>query len=182
MVTELDLYVSAAAEMDAECELLGQALARMPDTVKWVIKRTPQGMWEGNPDLEYLRHSDFYLLLLGMDVKAPMGVEWRAAQESSLARYAYRKREVAPSPAASVFARRADLPWQYYRTPREFARDFEERLIRRLVAGTPGYGLDLPAVRTLSSRLEELSERQDEAETEDRRGAGAGGVILTPGG
>lgn len=179
MVTELGLYVSAAAEMDAECELLGQMLAGMPDSIRWVIKRTPQEAWEGNPDLEYLEQSRFYVLLLGMDVKAPMGVEWQAALESDLACFAYRKKDAPPSPAASIFAQRAELPWHYYDSPREFVRDLEERLIHELVSGTPGYGLDLAAIQKLSARLEELSTQNDERKSEDRRGAGSGGVILT---
>ena len=41
MDRELAIYVSAAQEMDRECELLGQLLAELIPAVRWTIKRTP---------------------------------------------------------------------------------------------------------------------------------------------
>src|SRR5690554_4831481 len=105
MDKELGIYISAAPEMDAECELVGQLLAGMTQSVRWTIKRTPAPPEGEAPDLERLRASQFYLILLGTDIVAPMGVEHAEARRRELAIFAYRNVELASSPAATYFAR-----------------------------------------------------------------------------
>ncbi len=182
MATELAIYISAAPEMDPECELLGQRLAGLTPSVRWSIKRTPPPGEYANPDLEALARSQFYLILLGQDIMAPMGVEWNAAQAQGLEILAYRSSQRTPTPAAWVFARQAKVVWHEYDTPLQFAQDFERRLIRMLIEGTPGYGLSLQEVQQLAERLQEEQTREpSKPEGEDRRGAGQGGVILPSG-
>jgi len=178
MEKTLGLYVSASSEMDAECELLGQLLAGMPRAVKWVIKRTPGRGESGNPDLVALEASSFYLILLGMDITAPIGVEWLAAQKAGMAVFAYRKISVPASPAASYFIGRSGIAWEHYRTPQEFIRHFERALINQLIKGTPGYGLELADIEELAARLQALEKEAGSLEGEERRGAGRGGVIF----
>ncbi len=179
MTTELAIYVSAAPEMDPECELLGQSLAQLTPSTRWRIKRTPRAGEYANPDLEALAESQFYLILLGRDIVAPMGVEWRAAQAQGLTVFAYRGSQWTPTPAASVFAQQSGLAWRSYASPQQFAQDFERKLIRMLIEGTPGYGLALQDVQALAERLREAQEvEQSEDEGESRRGAGHGGIIL----
>ncbi len=178
MATELALYVSAALEMDPECELLGQRLAKLAQSIRWSIKRTPRPHAQENPDLEALAQSHFYLILLGQDITAPIGVEWRAAQEEGATVFAYRSTERTASPAASVFAQQSGIRWRTYSEPVEFVKDFERRLIQELLEGTPGYGLTLEDIRDLSSRFEETEQSDEGNGGERRRGAGGGGVIL----
>lgn len=178
---ELGVYISGSNEVDAECELVGRLLAEMTPSVRWVIKRTPRSFEYLNPDLEQLRRSQFYLILLAVDIYAPMGVEWQAAQQEGLTVMAYRHGGVIPSPAAAVFARESGLRWQVYQSPQEFIHLFERDLITCLVEGTPGYGLDLGDIEELSRRLKALDEADRAAKGEsgeERRGAGRGGVIL----
>ncbi|MBC7317038.1 MAG: hypothetical protein H5T70_11510, partial [Chloroflexi bacterium] len=153
---ELGVYISGSSEVDAECELVGRLLAEMTPSVRWVIKRTPRSFEHVNPDLAQLRRSQFYLILLAVDITAPMGVEWQAAKQGGLAIMAYRHSGVIPSPAATIFARESGLRWQMYQSPQEFIRLFERDLITRLIEGTPGYGLDLADIEDLSRRLKAL--------------------------
>lgn len=178
MEKELAVYVSAAGEMDAECELLGQLLADMPKSIKWIIKRTPGPYERGNPDLEALRRSQFYFILLGLDVTAPIGVECRVAQRADLATFAFRNVSRMPSPAASAFYRDSGTRWLDYQTPLEFIRALERSLITQLIDGTPGYGLGLEEIEELSRRLDALGGEAEGPDDEERRGAGRGGVIL----
>jgi len=181
MAAELSIYVSASTEMDAECELLGQMLANMARSLRWTIKRTPGPHELANPDLEALRESHFYVILLGTDITAPIGVEWRAAQEAGVTTYAFRNVERIASPAAAVFTHSIEASWQPYHTPHEFVQRFERELIDRLLEGTPGYGLDLADLEQLSVRrraLEQEEKEKAQPEGEERRGAGSGGVIL----
>jgi hypothetical protein len=176
---ELLIYVSAAEEMDPECELLGQRLADMIHSVRWTIKRTPASREGVNPDLETLAQAQFYLILLGRDIVAPIGVELRAAEDRGVPVLAYRSAHWTPTPAASVFAHQTGLTWRAYETPQQFIRDFERRLIGMLIDGTPGYGLTVEDLAELAERLRALQgTEQDEPGGESRRGAGHGGVIL----
>jgi hypothetical protein len=177
MTVELGLYISAAAEMDAECELLGQLLADLPRSARWTIKRTPSADELANPALDLLSTATAYVILLGADLVAPMGVEWVAAEAAGLPRFCYRRRDRVPSPAAASFARESGATWQPYATPGEFVAHFEQALILELVRGTPGHGLDLRAIEELAEHLREI-EQKDRPESEARRGAGQGGVIL----
>jgi hypothetical protein len=174
----LAIYVSAAHEMDAECELLGQMLAGLTPAVRWVVRRTPTHTGAANPDLEALRSSQFYLLLLGRDIVAPMGVEWMAARDAHLSAYAYRSASAIPSPAATAFARNAGASWVSYASPLDLRRQVERTLIETLIQGTPGYGLDLADIEALAARLRQLEGEPPGPESEERRGAGRGGVIL----
>lgn len=178
MGSALALYVSASSEMDAECELLGQMLAGMPKSMEWVIKRTPGPFEHSNPDLEALSGSQFYLILLGTDITAPIGVELRAARRLGLAIHAYRASTAIVTPAAAVFMRQSNLEWTGYSSASGFSQQFERTLISDLIQGTPGYGLDLSEIAELSTRLRALTEDTETHGEEERRGAGRGGVIL----
>jgi hypothetical protein len=178
MDKQLAIYVSAAPEMDRECELLGQLLADMTPSIRWTIKRTPTAHEDGNPDLEALHHSQFYLILMGTDIVAPVGVEWMAARKAGSSLFAYHNATAMPTPAASVFLRDAGITWEDYKTPQEFIRSLEGALIAELLRGTPGYGLHLGDIEELSVRLKKLEEGEPRQEGDDRRGAGRGGVIL----
>ncbi|NLG49602.1 MAG: hypothetical protein GX552_05770 [Chloroflexi bacterium] len=179
MAKQLAVYVSASPEMDAECELLGQLLAGMFHSTQWTIKRTPAYYERMNPDLDALRGSQFYVILLGMDIMAPMGVEWMVAQEMGLPTFAFHNVEVVASPATSYFMRQSGAQWQSYRSPQEFIHQLERQLIHKLLEGTPGYGVEVSDLEELSARLKALEE-QDQAQDrgEERRGAGRGGIIL----
>ncbi|MHB1296437.1 MAG: hypothetical protein ACYC4R_15775 [Anaerolineae bacterium] len=174
----LALYVSASPEMDVECELLGQMLAEMITSVRWTIRRTPRPQEITQPDLEGLRASRFYVILLGMDLQAPIGVEWMTAQATGLPIFAYHNASMPPSPAAAHLMRNASILWHDYETPQAFARHLQKVLIERLIEGTPGYGLDMADIEQLSERLRAIEETSESSQPEERRGAGRGGVIL----
>lgn len=178
MDRQLAIYVSAAQEMDHECELLGQLLANMIPSVRWMIKRTPTSHENSNPDLEALSHSQFYLILMGADILAPVGVEWMAARKAGLPVFAYHNASAAPTPAGAVFMRDAGITWEDYKTAQDFIHHLERELITELLRGTPGYGLHLHDIEELSARLKKLEEREQHQEDDERRGAGGGGVIL----
>ena len=110
MAVELVLYVSAAAEMDPECELLGQMLAALPRSARWTIKRTPGSGEPANPDLTALRSATAYVMLLGADLVAPMGVEWTAAENAGVTRFAYRRRRPVGRRRLRVFCARIGAP------------------------------------------------------------------------
>ncbi|NLD42875.1 MAG: hypothetical protein GX657_05205 [Chloroflexi bacterium] len=179
MDKEFTVYLSASPEMDAECEQIGQVLAGLTQRSRSTIRRTPHGPSGGNPDLAALARSDLYIIILGTDLHAPLGVEWQAAQQAGLPTLGYRYAEASPSPAMLHFMRHNRFAWVTYHSPLAFRSTLERTLLRRLLDGTPGFGLDLSDVEQIAARLKEL-EGQDEEEQgpDERRGAGSGGIIL----
>jgi len=178
-VRELGIYISASAEMDPECELLGQMLAKLTRSIRWNIKRTPASHQQQDPDWTALEHAVAHILLVGRDITAPIGVEYRVAREHGVPTYAYRSAAFTPSPALAAFVRQTDADWHTYDDPQELAAEVRRRIARQLIEGTPGYGLSLEEIESLAAELKE----QDTAEQsgEERRGAGRGGVILPDG-
>lgn len=174
---ELGMYVSANAEMDPECELLGQMLAQLTPSVRWSIKRTPPSHEKSDPDWSALAEADFYVIVVGSDITAPIGVEWRAARERLIPTHAYRSLQATPSPALSAFVRHTDVEWRGYDSPQAFALDLKQRLARQLIDGTPGYGLSMEEIESLAAALRDTN-KEDSGPGEERRGAGRGGVIL----
>lgn len=182
MDKEISVYVSASQEMDAECERIGQLLAGITRTSRSTIRRTPSPHDAANPDVDALVDSDFYIVILGTDLVAPMGVEWQAAQRAGVRTLGFRHAEASPSPAMIDFLRRTEFVWEDYRTPSEFVRVLEKTLLTRMIEETPGLGLDLQDIEEISARLKALEEKEGAAEAaeapDERRGAARGGIIL----
>jgi len=174
---ELGLYISAAQEVDAECEGIGQLLAGLLPSVRWTLHRTPTGRGNQNPNLRALHSSDLHLFILGTDIVAPLGVEWREAQHAKTPLFLFRAARRSLSPAASFFIHHSGARWQKYKSPADLVRRFERQLITELIAGTPGYGLSLEEIEALTARLEQIPSEPEPDDT-DAHGAGQGGVIL----
>ena len=121
---------------------------------------------------------DVHVILVGKDITAPIGVEWRTAREQRIHTSAYRSLQATPSPALSAFIRHADSEWRGYDSPQAFASDLKQRLARQLIDGTPGYGLSLQEIEALALVLRDTNGDDHVASGEERRGAGRGGVIL----
>ncbi len=176
-MVELTLYISAAQEMEAECEVVGQFLAGLLPSVRWTLHRTPTGRGNQNPDLRVIHESDLHLFIVGTDIVAPIGVEWREAQHGKATMFLFRAAGRALSPAASFFLHHSGGQWRRFKSAADLVQKFERQLITELIAGTPGYGLGLEEIEFLRDRLTQMSSETELDET-DARGAGQGGVIL----
>ena len=76
----LRLYISATTDLDFEREVLNRAITEIPTTLAWQITLTP--LTHEEPDTQAITEADVHLLLLGGDVRAPIGVEWLAARRA----------------------------------------------------------------------------------------------------
>jgi len=82
MASRLRLFVSAAPDLEAEREVIGQTVAELPVSLGWAIKRTPKRGEPLRPALEAVEACDFYVLLLATDIRAPVGLELYAARRA----------------------------------------------------------------------------------------------------
>jgi hypothetical protein len=176
------IYISAAADLMAEREAVARMIAGLPVSLAWRIMQTPIG--EEPLDLETLAAADLYLLVMGGDIRAPVGLEWHTAQRSHRPGRAFLKQGIARTPAGQVFIGQQNRPWQPFQDAADLSRQVRRLLVEHLLEHAVRYQLT-PAEFTQLSRL------QKEADLSEPSGsggeAGRSAVILsrerfTPGG
>lgn len=75
------LFVSSSPDLVAEREALGQAVAELPVSVGLEIMHTRPGeATDIGEALAFIERCDLYVIVLGADFAAPMGIEWQHAQ------------------------------------------------------------------------------------------------------
>ena len=106
MATQVRLFISAGPPEEGAREHLGRALAELPVNVGWIIKRTP--------DVDSVAESHLFVMLLGQDIVAPVGLElwWARRTEKPIVAYTP---ESLRTPACQVFYQdNIFLDWRSY--------------------------------------------------------------------
>ena len=73
MIDTLTLYISAAQDLEHERDVLGRTVVEIPTTLGWRIVQSPLRV--ELVDLEMVTRADLHLVLLGGDIRAPIGLE-----------------------------------------------------------------------------------------------------------
>ncbi len=176
MARPIWLFISSGPDLALGREALGQAVAELPVSVGWEIKHTPRPGEDAREPLAFVERCDLYLVVLGADFAAPMGLEWRRARSAGKPLLAYRKR-VLHSPSAQMLLRQSDVAWTEFQSPQELKAQATRALARAVLDRGEQFGLHLDDVQALLA-LVEAEEGETPAEPDRRRGAGRSGVIL----
>jgi len=177
MARPIRLFVSSSPDLAPEREALGQAVAELPVSVGWEIKHTPRPGEDALELLAFVERCDLYLVVLGADFAAPMGLEWRQAQGAGKALLAYRKR-VLYSPSAQALLRQSDVAWTEFQSPQELKVQVTRALAQAVLDRGEQFGLHLDEVEALLALVKAEEEEEIPTEPDRRRGAGRGAVIL----
>lgn len=179
MATRVRLFISAGPAEEPAREILGRALAELPVNIGWVIKRTP--------DVDAVPECHLFVLILGADIVAPVGLELWWARRTAKPILAYFA-EGGRTPAGQVFLQEnALLDWKRYSDLPALRRAFVKDICRYLLAHTDQYGVTVAEAETLRGLLAEQEKaaapKPSAAAPAATRpaGAGGGGVILAPG-
>jgi hypothetical protein len=182
LATQVRLFVSAGPAEEGVREHLGRALAELPVNVGWIIKRTP--------DVDSVAESHLFVLLLGRDIEAPVGLElwWARRTEKPVVAYTP---EGPRTPACQVFYQdNIYLDWRAYADMAALRRAFLLDMARFLLAHDERYGVtvvETEALRGFTARLEKAGATlpvrgpRREGPLTKAQGAAGGGVILAPG-
>ncbi|MBI1801568.1 MAG: hypothetical protein HY259_06980 [Chloroflexi bacterium] len=175
--SQLVLYISAAPELESERHHLSQAVATMPTSLGWQIAQTPQPDQPLN--LDALARADLHLLVLGGDIRAPIGVEWQVARRAGRVPVLF-KQERLHTPAADAFIRELSqvAPWRAYHDARDLSRQVSVLLVDYLLTHEAEFALSLPEVEQLRAWQKEARPLTASASDEPRV-VGAGGVVLS---
>ena len=173
------LYVSISPDLAAEREAIGRAVASLPVDVGWEVSYTPSA---GDPQAVEPRsaaHAHVYILALGEDIRAPMGVEWSLVRRAGRTPLAFLK-EVTRTPAAQEFMKTAALEWTGYRAAAELAARVQLAMAQAILDRAGQYQLSTPEWNTLQEWVKTLRDKQSGEAEDARSGAGQGGVIFAP--
>jgi len=176
MSRPVHLFVSSSPDLASEREALGQAVAELPVSIGWEIKHTPRPGEDVKEALAFIGGCDLYILVLGDDFAAPMGLEWRRAVDAGRLLLAYRK-SGPYSPSAQEALRRCDVEWTPFETPEQLKAQIKGALAQTLLDQGEYLGLHLSDVEGLLA-LVSREKKEASAEPDRRRGAERGGVIL----
>jgi hypothetical protein len=184
MSNRLRIFISAGPDLESEREVVGKAIASLPVSVGWVINYTPIGGHPTDPAMKSVVDCDFYALLLGRDIAAPMGSELYVAQHTGKAVVAFVK-DVPRTPAARVFLRKAPLEWKEFQQPEDLRPLLHKAVIEQILQRPEAYHIsvaDWEALSALSAELEETSSgEKKKGEPPGTGGAGSDAVIVAPG-
>jgi hypothetical protein len=184
MSARLRIFISVGPDLDAEREVVGKVIAALPVSSGWVIRYTPRHGESADPAMEAVAACDFYALLLGRDVTAPMGSELYVARQNGKRIMAF-VRQVPHTPAARVFIRKSPVSWTEFDNAGALGPLLQKALMEQILQRPEAYGMtvaDWEALSALSAELEKQASSQHPRE-DAPRGGGAGGdaVIVAPG-
>lgn len=80
MVDTFKLFVSAADDLSPEREIIGHLVTEIPVTLGWQINLSPTGKSLDNAQL--VMDADFHLIVIGEDIRAPVGYEWQVSRRA----------------------------------------------------------------------------------------------------
>jgi hypothetical protein len=159
-----------------EREALGQAVAELPVSAGWEIKHTPHPGQDMQEALSFIQRCDLYLILLGGDFAAPMGLEWERALAARRLPLAYH-REGRHSPSAQNLLRKSNVSWRAFKSAAGFKSKLKQAIAQALLDHSERLGFHLEDVERLL--IETAAEEKNGDPSPGRRqGAGQDGIIL----
>jgi hypothetical protein len=170
------IFASSSPDLAPERECLGQAVAELPISIRCDVHHTPSLGEDVDDALSFVDECDVYILVLGADFAAPMGLEWNRARLSRREVVAFRNRGLR-SPSAQKLVREAGASWHEFETPSGLTALASNQLAQLILGRGEEFGLHLGDVESLASVVEE-GHLEASAEADIRRGAGRSGIIL----
>jgi hypothetical protein len=172
------LYISAASDMEAERDLLARSVIAVPADLTWRIEQSPR---TNDPvDQEAIFQADLHLLLLGGDIRAPIGLEWLAARRFGRWPTPLLKQGVSRTLAAEDFRLFVERQraWRPFDSLAQLRRQAQRLLGSQILDQAVGYGLTSDEIAGLQSWLSALDEAP-EGDAEAAGGAGDSSVIFS---
>ena len=168
------IYISASPNLMAEREALARMIAELPVTLAWHIVQTPA---VAEPlDTDALQHASLYFLIMGADIRAPVGLELQVARQAGRSVVAFLKQGVMHTPAGQVFSRQAQVSWRTYVDPAHLSRQVQQVLAEHLLRQALRFSLTPNEVERIQEVLATAGSAEPAVEGD---GAGHSAVLLS---
>jgi hypothetical protein len=179
MADQVLIYISAAGDLTFEREVLGRAITEIPTTLAWRIIQTPLAADE--PDLDFLAQADVHLLLLGTDVRAPVGVEWLASRRVGHMPALFLRKGSAHTQAAHAFINELQryTEWRRYEDVADLRKQVLLLLADHILSQHDYYQVKDDEFDKLQTWRRELRRSKRQKVDDTRGGAGDSSIILS---
>jgi hypothetical protein len=180
MVDQILLYISAAGDLVPEREALSQAVVEIPVTLGWRIIQSPHTGEPVNPDA--VTAADVHLLLLGSDIRAPIGLEWLYSRRVGRLPVLFLKQDIQRTMAAQNFMHHieAQTTWHLFKNSSDLSQQVLKLLASHILERANYYALSTKERDRLTSWQDELNASGTKNIEDIRGGVGESSVILSP--
>jgi hypothetical protein len=179
MADRILLYISAASDLALEREVLGRATTEIPTSLGWRITQTPVA---SEPlDLAAVAAADVHLLIMGGDIRAPVGAEWLAARHAGRLPTLFLKQDAHHTPAAQIFIRDLEryADWRPFDDAADLRRQVLALLTEHILNHASHYRLRPEEFEKLHAWRKQFETTDKKPVDKTRGGAGASSVILS---
>lgn len=179
MVESINLYISAAGDLMSERDLLNRSITEMPVSLGWQITLTPVG--EKQINKLALTNAHIHLLLLGEDIRAPVGFEWYLSIKSRRMPIAFLKSGILRTPAAQSFQRDISnqTTWQSYKDLADLRVKALQKIGHSILALESYFELKSHEIEAVSKLINTVGEIEPESIELTHGEAGENSVIFS---
>lgn len=172
-------YISAASDMDLEREILGRAVADVPGDLEFRVVQSPDG--NGLVDVDAISSADVHILVMGGDIRAPVGLEWQLARQAGRHPVGFLRRGTLRTPAGQDFVRfvaRVQV-WEGFDSGTMLRIKVLMLLANHILAHAGRHGLTADEIVRLHMWREALTTSPQAVDTVTRGGAGESSIVLS---
>lgn len=179
MADEFLLYISAAQDLEIERDLIARIVTEIPVTLGWRIYQSP--LKGGLLNHEALRKADLHLLLIGSDIRAPIGYEWVLARKAGRQPILFRKTGIPITPAGERFIREINevATWNKFEDSTTLRIEILKLITDHIIENAIHFALRADEYQGLISWREELVHEKPSQIQEQPGGAGDSSVVLS---
>jgi hypothetical protein len=179
MADLIHLYISAATDLESERDVLTRAVAKIPTDLAWRITLSPRG--NEAIEIEALLSADIHLLLMGEDIRAPVGHEWIMARRAGKRPQPFLRDETIRTSAGQNFVRfvETSISWRNFKNPFDLRHKVLFLLSSYIIQQTIPFNLSPTEVDRLQSWRRELEDGATPIKSEAVGGAGESSLILS---
>ena len=161
-IEKINLYISAASDLYPERDLVSRVVTELPVTFGWKINLSPLG--RKTFDERLVLDSDIHSLILGEDIRAPIGYEWYLSRKVGRKPIFFIKENIPRTMAAGDFLRNLSTYPRIvtYKTLAEFRVKILLHIGQSLLENADQYSIESKEYDTLSSFLNTLEETEPE--------------------
>ncbi|MCJ7537573.1 MAG: hypothetical protein MUO57_18770 [Anaerolineales bacterium] len=162
MIDTIKLYLSAANDLSAERDLVSRVVAEIPVTLGWKINLSPIG--NKAFDERLILETDLHLILLGEDIRAPIGFEWYLSRQVGRKPVFLIKDHILRTLAAGDFLRTiSNYPKiLFYHSLADFRKQVLNHIGQHLLEQAEFFTIKSEEFENLSKFLEDLEEIETE--------------------
>jgi hypothetical protein len=179
MVDIFKLYISAANDLQIERDLLSRSVIEIPVTLGWQINLSPIG--EKKVEEKSIFDADMHILILGTDIRAPIGFELYLSRSIGRRPIFFRKKEITRTLAANDFIRSLShyASWLIFENLADLRYQALNHIGQSILDQADYYTLKNKEYEKLSTFMKDLGDKQLQQFEGVNGGAGENSVILS---